>query len=145
MRRAIVIGTATCALVAIVSLCGCTLPALMTKPAKTRPNSSSKPETDSATPAPRVWNDKVLGTPVHIYNSEASPGRVYIKVGASVTWVNHDKVARNVFLAPNWTAPTTVVAVIPPGGHFSQKFNQAGTYSYRDPNNPVLVGQVVVQ
>src|SRR5215471_12970993 len=70
-----------------------------------------------------------------------SPANFTVKIGTTVTWVNHDGTTHtvttkgsNLFDSGN----------IPTGGSFSYQFTQAGTYEYYCTIHPWMTGTIVV-
>jgi plastocyanin len=70
------------------------------------------------------------------------PQGITVRVGTTVTWVNHDEVAHNVrqieseFLSPDSIAP---------GGTFSYTFTRTGTFRYQCTfHHPLMNGTVIV-
>jgi plastocyanin len=142
MRKVVVVTAAWLALSVLVPTTGCAFLRSTTGPLSVSTGSSPKSVSSSETANPRRWNETVLGTPVDIADSTVTPGRVYIKVGATVTWVNHDSFSHKI-LIDAWNLSSGVV--IPPGGRYSQKFDGSGTYAYHDAFHPVMGGEVVVE
>jgi Plastocyanin len=70
------------------------------------------------------------------------PQGISVRVGTTVTWVNHDQVAHNVrqieseFLSPDSIAP---------GGTFTYTFTRTGTFRYQCTfHHPMMNGTVIV-
>jgi plastocyanin len=70
------------------------------------------------------------------------PKAISVRVGTTVTWVNHDEVAHNVrqieseFLSPDSIAPA---------GTFSYTFTRTGTFRYQCTfHHPLMNGTVIV-
>jgi plastocyanin len=70
-----------------------------------------------------------------------SPSSFTVKVGTTVTWVNHDGTIHTVTSKGSSLFDS---GNIPTGGSFSYSFTQAGTYQYYCTIHPWMVGTVVV-
>ncbi|MFC4453906.1 multicopper oxidase family protein [Deinococcus sonorensis] len=78
---------------------------------------------------------------VAISNFEFSPEAVHIKAGGSVTWENHDSVAHHVVVTINGQEQQQE---LPPHGHTTITFPQAGTFTYHCLPHPFMTGTVQV-
>jgi plastocyanin len=144
MNKAFRIAVLPLILIVCLGVAGCELLSPTYVPYESASTTTGKAAAKKATPAPKdeavpLSTEPVLGTPVDIVRGVLRPGRVYIKIGATVTWVNHDKVGRNI------TGGTWGGATIPPGGRYSLQFNRAGTYAYTSLWNPNMAGEVIVE
>ena len=70
-----------------------------------------------------------------------SPSSFTVKVGTSVTWVNHDGTTHT---ATSKGSSLFDSGNIPTGGSFSYTFTQAGTYQYYCTIHPWMTGTIVV-
>ena len=78
---------------------------------------------------------------VVIENFSFEPATITVKVGATVTWVNHDD------------EPHTATAndksfnskTLDNGDRFTQQFNAPGTYNYYCALHPKMTGQIIVK
>jgi plastocyanin len=70
-----------------------------------------------------------------------SPSSLTVSVGTTVTWTNGDSTAHTV------TSDTNLFdsGSIPPNGHFSYMFPNAGTFRYHCTLHPGMTGSVTVQ
>jgi plastocyanin len=77
---------------------------------------------------------------VVIDNFTFSPSPVTIKVGTTVTWVNHDDIPHSIY-CPDLKLKSHALDT---DDSFAYKFEQAGTYDYMCGLHPHMRGQVVV-
>jgi hypothetical protein len=75
--------------------------------------------------------------PVGIEATEFDPAVAVVGVGSTVEWTNRDSRPRA--LRGEVESPP-----IAPGGDFQQRFPRVGMFEYRDRDNPVLTGTVIV-
>ena len=78
---------------------------------------------------------------VIIDNFTFSPTPLSVKVGTTVTWLNHDDIPHSI------VCPTLKVKSHPldTDGSFAHKFEEAGTFDYLCGLHPHMHGQVVVR
>jgi plastocyanin len=90
----------------------------------------------------------ILGKVTHAAESEIvidnftfTPTPLKVKVGASVTWVNHDDIPHSI-VCPDLKMKSHPLDT---DDSFAYKFDQAGTYEYICGLHPHMHGQVVVE
>jgi plastocyanin len=100
------------------------------------PSPTPSPTPDGPTTAVTIpVNAEALG------NRAFAPDEVTIDAGTTVVWTNSDSVAHTSTADGNaWNS-----GVVSPGGHFSVKFQNAGTFPYHCTIHPGMVGTVVVR
>jgi plastocyanin len=76
-----------------------------------------------------------------IDNFTFTPTPLKVKVGASVTWVNHDDIPHSI-VCPDLKMKSHPLDT---DDSFAYKFDQAGTYEYICGLHPHMHGQVVVE
>lgn len=81
-------------------------------------------------------------TEVAIDNFSFSPNTLTLSAGATVTWVNHDKVPHVVSGAKNQFKRSTALKT---GQSFSHTFVTAGTYYYFCSIHPRMIGKIIVK
>ena len=69
-----------------------------------------------------------------------TPNPISLSVGSTVTWTNKDTIAHAI-TADGGTFSSGAIA---PNGQYSYTFPSAGTFTYRDPSSPNMVGTVNV-
>ncbi|HBB96270.1 MAG TPA: amicyanin [Blastocatellia bacterium] len=97
-----------------------------------------------AKPSPAAGKD--LPTPstanqVMVENFSFQPGTLTVKVGTTVTWVNHDDEPHTV----NENNKTFKSGTLDTDAKFSYKFTSPGTYSYFCSLHPRMTGQIIVK
>lgn len=75
--------------------------------------------------------------PVEIEATQFDPAVAVVGVGSKVEWVNRDS-------RPRALRGEVESATIAPGRDFELRFPRAGVYEYRDRENPLLTGTVIV-
>jgi plastocyanin len=75
--------------------------------------------------------------PVDIDPAAFEPGVVVVAPGTVVAWTNRD--ARPRALSGDFSSPS-----IAPGGEFELRFPHLGVFAYRDRDNPLITGTVIV-
>jgi len=78
---------------------------------------------------------------VVVENFSFQPGTLTVKVGTTVTWVNHDDEPHTV----NETNKTFKSGTLDTDAKFSYKFTSPGTYSYFCSLHPRMTGQIIVK
>jgi plastocyanin len=78
---------------------------------------------------------------VVIENFSFQPGTLTVKVGTTVTWVNHDDEPHTV----NENNKTFKSGTLDTFAKFSYKFTSPGTYSYFCSLHPRMTGQIIVK
>ena len=78
---------------------------------------------------------------VVIENFSFEPTTITVKVGATVTWVNHDDEPHTATATDKSFNSKT----LDNGDRFSQQFNAPGTYNYYCALHPKMVGKVIVK
>jgi len=78
---------------------------------------------------------------VVIDNFTFSPTPLTVKVGTTITWVNHDDIPHSIY-CPDIKLKSHALDT---DDDFSYKFEQAGTFDYMCGIHPHMRGQVVVQ
>lgn len=73
--------------------------------------------------------------------SAFDPAELKVAVGTTITWVNHDTVARSV---KSDDEKTFVSPPIPPGGSWSYPAATAGQFNYHDGTRPYAIGSLEV-
>ena len=71
-----------------------------------------------------------------------SPKMFIVPAGATVTWINHDKVPHVISSADNQFQKSTLLQ---PGQSFSNTFATGGTYSYFCSIHPRMTGEIIVK
>ncbi len=84
---------------------------------------------------------------IHIRNSSFVPGRIVIKKGTKVTWINDDSMQHNVVASnvDNSGGLPTQNSLLGKDGSYSFTFNTAGTFDYHCAPHPFMTGTVVVE
>lgn len=95
-----------------------------------------EPETRESAPARATKTEVLIG------NFSFSPKTLTVPVGATVTWMNHDKVPHLVTTAGNQFQKSPVLKA---GQSFSNTFATAGTYSYFCSIHPQMTGKIIVK
>jgi len=78
---------------------------------------------------------------VVVENFSFQPGTLTVKVGTTVTWVNHDDEPHTV----NENNKTFKSGTLDTDAKFSFKFTSPGTYSYFCSLHPRMTGQIIVK
>jgi plastocyanin len=97
-----------------------------------------------AKPSPATGKDLASpSTPnqIMVENFSFQPGTLTVKVGTTVTWVNHDDEPHTV----NENNKTFKSGTLDTDAKFSYKFTTPGTYSYFCSLHPRMTGQVIVK
>jgi plastocyanin len=114
------------------------------------PNTSTKSNTDMskmempAKPSPAAGKDMPSSSTdnqVMVENFSFQPGTLTVKVGTTVTWVNHDDEPHTV----NENNKTFKSGTLDTDAKFSYKFTSPGTYSYFCSLHPRMTGQIIVK
>jgi plastocyanin len=79
---------------------------------------------------------------IAIANFSFSPKMSTVSAGATVTWINHDKVPHVISSADNQFQKSTLLQ---PGQSFSNTFATSGTYSYFCSIHPRMTGEIIVK
>jgi plastocyanin len=116
----------------------------------TAPNASTNSNTDMskmemhAKPSPAAGKDMTSpSTPnqIMVENFSFQPGTLTVKIGTTVTWVNHDDEPHTV----NENNKTFKSGTLDTDAKFSYKFTSPGTYSYFCSLHPRMTGQIIVK
>jgi len=116
----------------------------------TAPNASTNSNTDMskmempAKPSPAAGKDMASpSTPnqITVENFSFQPGTLTVKIGTTVTWVNHDDEPHTV----NENNKTFKSGTLDTDAKFSYKFTSPGTYSYFCSLHPRMTGQIIVK
>jgi plastocyanin len=114
-------------LVCVAFTCGCTT------------QTSSQKTTTQATQATQVTSQASHGltAKVSIVATSFDPSKLYIKAGTTVTWVNEDRMPRNVVHLPTGATDRELFnsGSLSPGESFSYTFYTPGRYVYGDPQH----------
>ena len=85
-------------------------------------------------------------------NACYTPGaEVAIDIGGAISWTNGDDMPRRIAVGTAGDGLTTTdsdasgIVTLNPGEIYTLKFNEAGTYSFYDPDHPQVTGTVAVQ
>jgi len=95
-----------------------------------------------AKPSPAAGKD--MTTPsdqIMVENFSFQPGTLTVKIGTTVTWVNHDDEPHTV----NENNKIFKSGTLDTDAKFSYKFTSPGTYSYFCSLHPRMTGQVIVK
>ncbi|MGB9177257.1 MAG: plastocyanin/azurin family copper-binding protein [Methanoregula sp.] len=113
--------------VCVAFACGCTAPA------------TSQKTTPVPTQATQVMTQVAYGptVKVSIIATSFDPRELYIKTGTTVTWVNEDRMSRNVVHLPTGATDKELFnsGSLSPGESFSYTFSAPGRYVYGDPQH----------
>jgi len=78
---------------------------------------------------------------IMVENFSFQPGTLTVKIGTTVTWVNHDDEPHTV----NENNKTFKSGTLDTDAKFSYKFTSPGTYSYFCSLHPRMTGQIIVK
>jgi plastocyanin len=116
----------------------------------TAPNASTNSNTDMskmempAKPSPATGKNLPASSnpdQVVVENFSFQPGTLTVKVGTTVTWVNHDDGPHTV----NENNKTFKSGALDTDAKFSYKFTSPGTYNYFCSLHPRMTGQIIVK
>jgi plastocyanin len=114
-------------LAGIVLACGCTAQA---------PAGTTVVNTPSPAPVATIQAASGSTAQVIIRASSFDPNILNIRAGTTVTWKNEDTIAHRVVHLPAVNSPELFhSASLSPGESFSYTFQEAGRYSYGDPQH----------
>jgi plastocyanin len=111
-------------LVCVAYTCGCT--------AQTASQKTTPPATQATPVATQVAYGPTVK--VSIIATSFDPRELYIKAGTTVTWVNEDRMSRNVVHLPTGATDKELFnsGSLSPGESFSYTFSTPGRYVYGD-------------
>ena len=115
-------------------------------PAPTVSRNSNTEMSKMEMPAKPSPAGKDLPTPstvnqIMVENFSFQPGTLTVKIGTTVTWVNHDDEPHTV----NENNKTFKSGTLDTDAKFSYKFTSPGTYSYFCSLHPRMTGQIIVK
>jgi len=97
-----------------------------------------------AKPSPAAGKDTptaATANQIMVENFSFQPGTLTVKIGTTVTWVNHDDEPHTV----NESNKTFKSGTLDTDAKFSYKFTSPGTYSYFCSLHPRMTGQIIVK
>jgi len=97
---------------------------------------NNQPQSNQSSQAPTSTNA------VTIQNFAFSPGDITVKKGTTVTWTNKDTTAHTVSEMDSQKGPDS--GDLNPGGTYSFRFDQTGTFKYRCNIHTYMLGTVTV-
>ncbi len=136
----------TCAVLLMAALAALALgfvPGLAAAPASAAvaPAHSQHHAPSNPTPAKATHKAPAVGTTrVKISNFKFGPRTLTVKVGAKVTWTNHDAIAHSV----NFATGNVNSKTLEQNATYSRTFSTPGTYQYICAIHPFMHGTVVV-
>ena len=95
-----------------------------------------------------VGGELLIGAPapgvaqVEIRDFEYEPGHVTVRVGGTVTWVNHDDFDHRLVSLEGGVVDSGTLAL---DGTYSHTFDRAGDFPYYDVINNMMKGSVTVR
>lgn len=78
------------------------------------------------------------GNTIEIINGAFVPNEIKIHKGASITWINRDRIDHQI-IGMDFQS-----GILKPGGMFTQKFNEVGTYVYNCNIHQNEYGKIIV-